>query len=169
MAGVNDVLYWRVLRANPELMRRVIRLASKNVSSGGGGPFAALIVKDGAVVAEGVNTVFAANDPTAHAEINAIRRACAALGDFALRGCEIYTSSEPCPMCLAAIYWAHLDAIYFGNDCEDAARAEFDDASIFHQLSLDRVERAIPSQQLLRDEAAESFRLWQVSPNKREY
>jgi tRNA(Arg) A34 adenosine deaminase TadA len=169
MAGVNDVLYWPVLRANPELMRRVIRLASKNVSSGGGGPFAALIVKDGAIVAEGVNTVFAANDPTAHAEINAIRRACAALGDFALRGCEIYTSSEPCPMCLAAIYWAHLDAIYFGNGCEDAARAGFDDGFIFNQLSLGRVERAIPSEQLLRDEAAESFRLWEVSPNKKEY
>jgi guanine deaminase len=160
---------WRVLRANPELMRRVIRLASENVLSGGGGPFGALIVKDGAVIGEGVNTVFTTNDPTAHAEINAIRRACAALGEFALRGCEIYTSSEPCPMCLSAIYWAHLDAIYFGNGCEDAAQAGFDDASIFRQLSLERRERAIPSEQLLRDEAAESFRLWEVSPNKREY
>jgi tRNA(Arg) A34 adenosine deaminase TadA len=150
-------------------MRRVIRLASKNVSSGGGGPFAALIVKDGAIVAEGVNTVFAANDPTAHAEINAIRRACAALGDFALRGCEIYTSSEPCPMCLAAIYWAHLDAIYFGNGCEDAARAGVDYGFIFNQLTMERAERAIQSEQLMRDEALESFRLWEVSPNKREY
>jgi guanine deaminase len=168
-SNAERALYWRVLRANPELMRRVIRLASENVNFGGGGPFAALIVRDGAVVAEGVNTVFAANDPTAHAEVNAIRKACAASGDFALRGCEIYTSSEPCPMCLAAIYWAHLDAIYFGNGCEDAARAGFEDASVFHQLSLDRAKRAIPSQQLLRDEAAESFRLWEVSPNKREY
>jgi len=166
---MNDALYWRVLRANPELMRRVIRLASENVNSGGGGPFAALIVKDGAVVAEGVNTVFTANDPTAHAEVYAIRKACATLGEFALRGCIIYTSSEPCPMCLAAIYWAHLDAVYFGNGCEDAARAGFDNAYIFRQLSLERVERAIPSEQLLRDEAIESFRLWEVSPFKREY
>lgn len=150
-------------------MRRVIRLASDNVTTGAGGPFAALIVKDGEVIAEAVNTVFTAHDPTAHAEINAIRKACAAIGDFALRGCEIYSSSEPCPMCLAAIYWAHLDAIYFGNTCEDAAHAGFDDASIFRQLALDRDKRAIPSEELLRDEALESFRLWEVSPNKREY
>jgi tRNA(Arg) A34 adenosine deaminase TadA len=162
--------YWRVLReANPELMRRVIRLASENVLSGGGGPFAALIVKDGAVIAEAVNTVFTTNDPTAHGEVNAIRNACAALGAFSLAGCEIYSSSEPCPMCLAAIYWAHLDAIYFGNSCEEAARAGFDDADIFRELALERKARAVPSQQLLRDEAAESFRLWDVSPNKQEY
>lgn len=159
----------RVLQPSPELIRRVIRLASKNVTTGGGGPFAALIVKDGQVIAEAVNTVFTTNDPTAHAEVNAIRKACAAIGDFALRGCEIYTSSEPCPMCLAAIYWAHLNAIYFGNTCEDAARAGFDDAYIFRQLALDRDQRVIPSEQLLRDEALESFRLWEVSPNKREY
>ena len=150
-------------------MRRVIRLASENVTTAGGGPFAALIVKEGRVIAEAVNTVFTANDPTAHAEVNAIRKACAAIGDFALRGCEIYTSSEPCPMCLAAIYWAHLDAIYFGNTCEDAAHAGFDDAYIFRQLTLDRDKRAIPSEQLLSDEALESFRLWEASPNKREY
>lgn len=150
-------------------MRRVIHLASENVTTGGGGPFAALIVKDSRVIAEAVNTVFTANDPTAHAEVNAIRKACAALGDFALRGCEIYTSSEPCPMCLAAIYWAHLDAIYFGNTCAAAAHAGFDDASIFRQLALDRTERAIPSRQLLGDEALESFRLWEASPFKREY
>lgn len=162
--------YWRVLReANLELMRRAIRLASENVLSGGGGPFAALIVKDGAVIAEAVNTVFTTNDPTAHGEVNAIRKACAALGVFSLAGCEIYSSSEPCPMCLAAIYWAHLDAIYFGNSCEEAARAGFDDAFFYKQLSLKREERVIPSQQLLRDEARESFRLWDVSPNKREY
>lgn len=150
-------------------MRRVIGLASENVRSGGGGPFAALIVKDGAVIAEGVNTVFTTNDPTAHAEVNAIRKACAVRGGFALRGCEIYSSSEPCPMCLATIYWAHLDAIYFGNGCEDAARAGFEDAYIFRQLSLERAGRAVPSEQLLREEAGESFRLWEVSPFKREY
>ena len=150
-------------------MRRVIRLASENVLSGGGGPFAALIVKDGAIVAEAVNTVFTTNDPTAHGEVNAIRKACAALGVFSLAGCEIYSSSEPCPMCLAAIYWAHLDGIYFGNSCEDAAHAGFDDAYIFRELALARTGRAIPSQQLLRDEAGESFRLWDVSPYKQEY
>lgn len=150
-------------------MRRVIRLASENVITGGGGPFAALIVKGGQVIAEAVNTVFTTNDPTAHAEVNAIRKACTVMGDFALHGCEIYTSSEPCPMCLAAIYWAHLDAIYFGNTCEDAAHAGFDDTYIFRQLALERVERTIPSEQFLRDEALESFRLWEVSPFKREY
>lgn len=149
-------------------MRQTIRLASENAVRGGG-PFAALIVKDGNVVAEGVNTVTAGNDPTAHAEINAIRKACAALGDFALRGCEIYASSEPCPMCLAAIYWARLDAIYFGAGCEDAARAGFDDAYIFKQLALEHAERAISSEQLLRNEAGESFRLWEASPFKRVY
>lgn len=150
-------------------MRRVIGLASENVTTGAGGPFAALVVKDGRIIAEAVNTVFTTNDPTAHAEVNAIRKACAAIGDFTLRGCEIYTSSEPCPMCLAAVYWAHLDAIYFGNSYEDAAHAGFDDASIFRQLTLDRDKRAIPSKQLLCDEALESFRLWDVSPFKREY
>lgn len=149
-------------------MRRVILLASENAVRGGG-PFAALIVKNGAVIAEGINSVVAENDPTAHAEINAIRKACAALGDFALRGCEIYASSEPCPMCLAAIYWAHLDAIYFGAGCEEAARAGFDDAYIFRQLSLERVERAIPSEQMLRNDAGESFRLWEKSPEKKRY
>ena len=150
-------------------MRRAIRLASENVVSGGCGPFAALIVKDGAVIAEAVNTVFTTNDPTAHAEMNAIRKACAALGVFSLAECEIYSSSEPCPMCLAAIYWAHLDAIYFGNSCEEAARAGFDDAFFYKQLSLKREERVVPSQQLLRDEARASFRLWDVSPFKQEY
>jgi guanine deaminase len=162
--------YCRVQRqANPEFMMRAIQLASTNVISGEGGPFAAVIVRDGVVIAEGVNTVFTANDPTAHGEVNAIRKACAALGVFSLAGCEIYTSSEPCPMCLAAIYWARLDAIYFGNSCEDAARAGFDDASFYKQLELGRETRAIPSQQLLREEAMESFRLWETSPNKREY
>jgi tRNA(Arg) A34 adenosine deaminase TadA len=154
---------------NPEFLKRAIQLASENVLSGGGGPFAAIIVKDGAVIAEAVNTVFTTNDPTAHGEVNAIRKACTALDVFSLKGCEIYTSSEPCPMCLAAIYWAHLDAIYFGNSCEDAARAGFDDAFLYKQLSLARETRSIPSQQLLRDEAQESFRLWDVSPNKQEY
>lgn len=150
-------------------MRRAIYLASNNVLTGGGGPFGALVVKDGVVIAEAVNTVFTTNDPTAHAEVNAIRKACAVLSAFSLAGCEIYSSSEPCPMCLAAIYWAHLDAIYFGNTCEDASCAGFDDSYFREQVALDRDARAIPSHQLLRQEAAESFRLWEVSPNKRPY
>ena len=162
--------YWPLpLQPNPEFLKRAIQLASENVLSSGGGPFAALIVKDGAIVAEAVNTVFTTNDPTAHGEVNAIRKACAALRVFSLKGCEIYSSSEPCPMCLAAIYWAHLDAIYFGNSCEDAARAGFDDAFLYQQLALPSSARSIPSEQLLRDEAQESFRLWSVSPNKQEY
>lgn len=149
-------------------MKRAIQLASDNVISGGG-PFAALIVKDGKIVAEAVNTVFTANDPTAHAEVNAIRTACATLGAYSLPGCEIYTSTEPCPMCLTAIYWAHLETIYFANSRDDAARAGFDDAYYYEQLALPREARAILSEQLLRDEAWESFRLWEVSPNKRDY
>lgn len=159
----------RMLRPNSELMRRAVRLATESVRSGGGGPFAALIVKDGAVIAEAVNTVFTTNDPTAHAEVNAIRKACAALSTFSLAGYEIYASSEPCPMCLAAIYWAHLDAIYYGNSCEDAARAGFDDADFYRELALDPQSRRIPARQILSDEALESFDLWAVSPNKREY
>lgn len=154
---------------NPEFLKRAIQLASENVLSGCEGPFAALIVKDGAIIAEAVNTVFATNDPTAHGEVNAIRKACAALGVISLQGCEIYSSTEPCPMCLAAIYWAHLDAIYFGNSNEDAARAGFDDSFLYRQLALPPNARRIPSEQLLREEAAASFRLWDQSPNKQPY
>lgn len=150
-------------------MKRAIQLASDNVLSGRNGPFAALIVKDGKIIAEGANTVFTTTDPTAHAEVNAIRKACASLGVFSLAGCEIYSTSEPCPMCLAAIYWAHLDAIYFANSSDDAARAGFDDAYYYEQLALPRDARAIPSEQIMRDEAKESFRLWEVSPNNQEY
>lgn len=158
-----------MLQPNPELMRRAVRLASENARSGGGGPFAALIVKGGVVIAEAVNTVFTSNDPTAHAEVNAIRKACGALGTFSLEGCEIYASSEPCPMCLAAIYWAHLDAIYYGNSCAAAAEAGFDDAAFYRELALDPSQRRIPARQILSGEAVESFRLWEASPNKREY
>lgn len=147
----------------------MIALATENVRSGAGGPFAALIVRDGKVVAEGVNTVTRTNDPTAHGEVNAIRNACRALGTYVLSGCEIYTSSEPCPMCLAAIYWAHLDAIYFGNSSADAARVDFDDAHLYRELALPRAARAIPSLQLLSDEAWASFEAWQQSPNKIHY
>jgi guanine deaminase len=154
---------------NPVFMQRAIDLATGNVRSGAGGPFAAVIVKDGVVVGEAANSVTATNDPTAHGEVNAIRKACAALGTFSLQGCEMYTSCEPCPMCLAASYWARLDAVYYGNDCDAAARAGFDDSFLYQQFKLDREDRAMPSQQLLPDDAWESFQAWQDSPNKIEY
>jgi tRNA(Arg) A34 adenosine deaminase TadA len=150
-------------------MRRAIELATKNVRTGAGGPFAALIVKDGVVVGEAANSVTAANDPTAHGEVNAIRAACAALGVFSLAGCEMYTSCEPCPMCLAASYWARIDAIYYGNDCDAAARAGFDDSFLYQQFRLDRRERSLPLLQMMQDEAWESFAAWQASPNKIDY
>jgi guanine deaminase len=154
---------------NPDFLRRAIALATQNVVSGAGGPFAAVIARDGKIIGEGVNTVTASNDPTAHGEVNAIRAAARALGTFTLAGCELYTSCEPCPMCLAASYWARLDAVYYGNDCEAAARAGFDDSYLYQQLKLDREDRAMPSRQLLQKEAWESFQAWQDSPNKIEY
>jgi tRNA(Arg) A34 adenosine deaminase TadA len=118
---------------NPEFLRRAIRLATENVLNGAGGPFGAVIVRDGKIIAEGVNTVTGANDPTAHAEVNAIRAAAKALGAFSLAGCQLYTSCEPCPMCLAAAYWARIDAIYFGASAADASRAGFDDAFLYQE------------------------------------
>jgi len=150
-------------------MRRAIALASDNVRSGLGGPFGSVIVQRGAIVGEGANRVTRENDPTAHAEVLAIRAACEKLGSFSLKGCEIYTSCEPCPMCLAAIYWARLDRIWFGNTSADAARIAFDDAFLYRELALPGRERAIPSAPLLRDQAWESFQLWLESPNKTPY
>ncbi|HEY6447517.1 MAG TPA: nucleoside deaminase [Acidobacteriaceae bacterium] len=150
-------------------MRRAIALASGNVRSGRGGPFGAVVVKNGAIVGEGVNRVTAENDPTAHAEVSAIRAACQALGVFSLQGCAIYTSCEPCPMCLAAIYWAHIHRIWFGNTSADAARAEFDDAVLYREVALPASQRSIPSATLLHDEAWESFQLWLDSPNRIPY
>jgi len=154
---------------DPIFMQRAIALATENVRGGAGGPFAALIVKDGVVIAEAANSVTTSNDPTAHGEVNAIRRACAALGTFSLHGCAIYTSCEPCPMCLAAIYWARITAIYYGNNCEDAARAGFDDSFLYGQMKLERHARAIAAQQLLPAEAWESFQAWIDYPKKIEY
>lgn len=151
---------------NADFMRRAIALASENVGSGNGGPFGAVIVRDGVIVGEGTNRVTEQNDPTAHAEITAIRAACAQLDTYVLRGCEIYSSCEPCPMCLAAIYWAHLDRIWYGNTSADAARVDFDDAKLYRELSLPAAQRAIASGMLLPDEAWESFRLWIATPNK---
>jgi guanine deaminase len=154
---------------NPEFLRRAIALAIQNVDSGGGGPFAAVVVRSGQIVGEGVNSVTSTNDPTAHGEVNAIRTACKALGAFSLAGCELYTSCEPCPMCLAACYWARLDAIYFGASAADAARAGFDDAFLYDEFRKDQPARTLPATQLLRDEAWASFAAWIASTNKIEY
>ncbi len=150
-------------------MRRAIALASENVRSGAGGPFAAVIVRDGMVIGEGANCVTRTNDPTAHGEVTAIRAACRAQGTFSLQGCEIYTSCEPCPMCLAAIYWARLDRIWFGNTSADAARIAFDDAFLYREMALPIEARSIPTSILLREQAWESFQLWLDSPIKAPY
>jgi guanine deaminase len=154
---------------NPEFMRRAIALATENVRSGAGGPFGAVIVRNGEIVGEGANSVTRTNDATAHAEVCAIRAACRTLGGFSLHGCEIYTSCEPCPMCLAAIYWARIDRIWFGNTSADAARAAFDDAYLYREIALPLTQRTIPSAMLLRDQAWESFQLWLDTPNKIPY
>ena len=151
------------------LLRRAIALAVRNVEAGHGGPFGALIVREGEVVAEAGNSVFTTNDPTAHAEVNAIRAACKKLGVFRLDGCTLYTSSEPCPMCLAACYWAHLDRIYYAARAEDAARAGFDDAFLYRELALSVDQRILPAREMLREEAQASFAAWNASPYKQPY
>jgi guanine deaminase len=150
-------------------MRKAIRLSIANVDKAAGGPFGAVIVKDGKVIARGTNNVTATNDPTAHAEIVAIRKACKILKNYQLSGCEIYTSCEPCPMCLAAIYWARPDKIYFANNKEDAAAINFDDKMIYEEIAKPVSERKIFTQQILREEALEAFRKWSETPNKIEY
>ncbi len=151
------------------LMREAIRLSLENVERGMGGPFAALVARNGEMIAIGTNQVTTLNDPTAHAEVNAIRNACRALQTFELRGCDLYTTCEPCPMCLGAIYWARLDRIYFGNTRHDAARIGFDDAFIYNELSLELSARHIPTLQLLRDEALIAFHAWERSTIKKPY
>jgi len=152
-----------------DFMRRAIALAINNVCTGAGGPFAALIVKDGRVLAEGTNRVTATNDPTAHAEVVAIREACRKLGSFQLAGCELYTTCEPCPMCLGAIYWARLAKVFYGCVEVDAAAAGFDDRYIYEQLKLPIDARRMPMQQLLRDEALAVFSLWTKQETKTQY
>lgn len=151
-----------------ELMRRAIELSINSVKEGGG-PFGAVIARDGEIVAQGNNRVTINNDPTAHAEVNAIRNACAKLGVYDLEGCEIYTSCEPCPMCLGAIYWAHLDKIYYANDRKDAAKIGFDDDFIYKEIALSPYRRQKPSEILLRDEAIKAFKMWQAKTDKKEY
>ena len=144
-------------------MRRAIELATRNVLSGAGGPFGAVIVRDGVVLAEGANEVTATNDPTAHAEVVAIRKACRALGSFELSGCAMYASCEPCPMCLAAIYWARMQVIYHGSTADDAAAAGFDDALFYREIGGARESRSIACVPLLREEAKASFAAWTAS------
>ena len=150
-------------------MRQAIALATENVTSGRGGPFGALVVRAGEVIATGVNLVTATNDPTAHAEVTAIRGACRALSSFQLAGCEVYTSCEPCPMCLAAIYWARCDRIYYGNSAADAARAGFDDSFLYAEVKKPLSERVMPIQRLLGDEAIESFQAWANQAGRIDY
>jgi tRNA(Arg) A34 adenosine deaminase TadA len=150
-------------------MRAAIELSLENVRSGKGGPFAALVVKDGALIASGVNQVTASFDPTAHAEIVAIRAACRALAAFQLTGCEIYTTCEPCPMCMGAIYWARPAKVYFGNTHADAARIGFDDSFIYQQLRMPQGERAIPMIQFLREEALSAFEAWERKTDRVPY
>lgn len=154
---------------SPEtLMRMAIRLSEENVNAGGG-PFGAVIARDGVIVATGVNRVTSDHDPTAHAEVTAIRAAAARLGTYDLSGCEIYTSCEPCPMCLGAIYWARLDRMYYGNDKDDAAKIGFDDAFIYKELELAPAERRLKSEELLPQEAIAAFEAWGQKADKRAY
>lgn len=149
-------------------MRRAIDCSCENIKLGGG-PFGAVIVKDGKIVAEGTNKVTINNDPTAHAEVMAIRNAAKNLNDFNLSGCEIYTSCEPCPMCLSAIYWARIDKIWYANTKTDAKNIGFDDSFIYDEVKLPLEERAIPIIQLLREEGLQAFKQWEQKEDKTEY
>lgn len=155
--------------SNLVFMRRAIALSREMMEQGQGGPFGAVIVKDGKIIAEGSNKVTSTNDPTAHAEVVAIRNACAALHDFSLRGCEIYTSCEPCPMCLAAVYWARLDRLYYANTRIDAARIGFDDEFLYQEIPLPIEKRSLPMIRLLSDEAIVAFEAWDKKPDKVRY
>jgi len=150
-------------------MRMAIDLATSNVVSGAGGPFGAVIVKDGEVVATGANNVTASNDPTAHAEVTAIRNAAKALGSFELQGCVIYSSCEPCPMCLGAIYWARCEALYFAGTAQDAADAGFDDSFLYDEVRKGIGERSLRTVNLMRDEAGASFKAWEEFAGRVEY
>lgn len=150
-------------------MREAIRLSVENVKAGKGGPFGCVIVKDGQIIARGANEVTSALDPTAHAEVVAIRRACQDLGSFQLDGCILYTSCEPCPMCLGAIYWARPDKIFYANSKEDAAAINFDDQFIYKELDKPVLNRSLPTEQLLREEGLAAFNAWSESQSKIEY
>lgn len=150
-------------------MRRAIALSREKMNADEGGPFAAVVVRDGEVIGEGWNRVTSTNDPTAHAEICAIREACARVGDFSLEGAVIYSSCEPCPMCLAAIYWARIERLFYANTTEDAARIDFDDAFLYREIVLDEAHRSLPSERLLGEAAAAVFDEWSTKPDRIRY
>jgi tRNA(Arg) A34 adenosine deaminase TadA len=150
-------------------MREAIALSLSNIKTCNGGPFGAVIVKNGEIIARGANNVTSTNDPTAHAEVVAIRQACERLQTFQLTGCEIYASCEPCPMCLGAIYWARLDKLYYANTKTDAAAINFDDKFIYEELEKPLDQRSLFTRQLLRDEALEAFKKWSQMDEKIEY
>jgi guanine deaminase len=151
---------------NQDFLREAIRLSSEKMEAGEGGPFGAVVVRNGEIIGRGWNQVTTTNDPTAHAEIVAIRDACRRLGTFSLAGCEIYSSCEPCPMCLAAIYWARLDCIYYAATCGDATAAGFDDTPFYEQLALPPEQRSIRMEQGLREEACRVFAAWLRKTNR---
>lgn len=152
-----------------KFMRMAIRLSEKNVTAELGGPFGAVVVKDGKVIGKSGNKVTSTNDPTAHAEVSAIRIACKKLKTFDLTGCVIYTSCEPCPMCLSAVYWSRIHTIYYANTKVDAANIGFDDQFIYEELEKPMDARSLPIQQMLRDEALQAFKLWEQSPMRVTY
>ena len=154
---------------NKHFMREAIRLSIQMMRSGKGGPFGAIVVKNGKVVGRGCNQVTSSNDPTAHAEIVAIREACKRLKTFQLDDCELYTSCEPCPMCLSAIYWSRLRRVFYGNTRKDAAKIAFDDDFIYREVGLPIRKRSLVMKQLLRNEAIEAFKEWEQKPDKIQY
>ena len=154
---------------NKEFMQLAIDTALDNIKNNEGGPFGAVIVKDGVLIAKSPNTVTTSNDPTAHAEINAIRLACKELKTFELSGCEIYSSCEPCPMCLSAIYWARISKVYYAADRFDAKKAGFDDSFIYNEISLSEKERSIYMENAMHKEGQLPFELWQETENKTKY
>lgn len=159
------------MNTHENFLRRAIALSLENVERGTGGPFGAVIVRDGRTVAEGANSVTSTNDPTAHAEVVAIRNACAALGTFELHGCVLYSSCEPCPMCLAAAYWARVDAVYFAATQDDAAEAGFDDAFLYREVALPAPDRRLPCEHVAADQTAarEAFLRWSEIADKVRY
>jgi guanine deaminase len=165
---IQYVTLWRKVMKD-KFMARAVQLALDNVGRGTGGPFAAIVVKGNSIISEGQNYVTSSNDPTAHAEIVAVRLACKTLGHFELKGCELYSTCEPCPMCWGAIYWARLDKIYFANTTSDAAEIGFDDSFIVQELRLPHHQRKIPAEQILRHEAIKAFQMWAKKTDKVDY
>jgi tRNA(Arg) A34 adenosine deaminase TadA len=157
------------MKNNKKFMEEAIRLAGDNVEHNHGGPFGAVVVKDGKIIGKGGNQVTIANDPTAHAEIVAIRQAAKNLGTFDLSGCEIYSSCEPCPMCLGAIYWSRINKLYYAATKEDAAKADFDDSFIYNEFTKPKTERKLQSVQMMREEAVKVFEKWIENEDKIPY